>query len=296
MRTATDELTSPLSWVGGKFYAARRIVAAFPPAASYDTYVEPFGGAAHVLMARAPGRHLEVYNDLNGDLVNFWLMARDHSHALQARIDSLPYSRRLYYDYRASLAGGTTPLDDLERAARWFYCLRSTFGGHPSLKKGWGYQVARSRNNAQALRTATALLSLVAERFRLVQIEQQDFARIIQVYQTPRTLFYCDPPYIDHEDSYEAEGMPRFSEDDHRRLAALLNATPALVALSYYDHPWLADLYPPAHWRRLTWSQPKAVEKTRGQRQLAQEVLLMNYAPAPGDLWDDLEAEQTAGA
>jgi DNA adenine methylase len=295
MNATAEKLASPLSWVGGKYYAARRIVAAFPSPSSYDTYVEPFGGAAHVLVARPPGRHLEVYNDLNGDLVNFWLMTRDHAAELQARIDSLPYSRAVFYAYRASLADGT-PLDDLERAARWFYCMRSTFSGHPSLKKGWGYQIGHSNNGASALRSATALLSLVAERFRLVQIEQQDYAKIIQVYQTPRTLFYCDPPYIGCEHAYEAAGMPLFSEDDHRHLAALLNATPALVALSYYDHPWLADLYPPARWRRLTWTQPKAVEKTRGQRQQGQEVLLMNYPPAPGDLWTDLEAEQAAGA
>ncbi len=235
---------------------------------------------------------MEVYNDLNGDLVRFWMMARDHPEALQARIDTLPYSRQLYRTYRESLNTGEA-LDDLERAARWFYVLRSTFGGGPDLKKGWGYQVGRAagHSKAHALRTATALLPLVAARFRSVQIEQQDFAHLITTYQTPRALFYCDPPYIDC-DYYAVDDVPPFTFQDHERLATLLNATPALVALSYYDHPLLERLYPSSRWRRMAWTQTKAVEKTRASRKLGQEVLLMNYPETVGGLWQALPTEE----
>jgi site-specific DNA-adenine methylase len=79
--------------------------------------------------------------------------------------------------------------------------------------------------------------------------------------------------------------MPPFTEEDHRRLAALLNTTPAFVALSYYAHPFVDELYPFTRWRRLTWTQAKAVEKTRGNRQQGHEVLLMNY-PGTQGLWE----------
>ncbi|HLG79131.1 MAG TPA: DNA adenine methylase [Ktedonobacteraceae bacterium] len=283
----SPKIVSPLMWVGGKFASAKRIVKAFPPPELYGTYVEVFGGAAHVLFHKAPGSHLEVYNDLNDDLVRFWMAARDQPEALQQRIDSLPYSRSLYHAYHASLRANA-PMDDLERAARWFYVLRSTFGGVPDFSKGWGYLIGEGANRVSALRTATALLTVVAQRFRYVQIEHRDFAAIIQTYQTPRTLFYVDPPYIGCEDYYDTvDGSQLFTEDDHRRLATLLNATPAYVALSYYAHSLVDELYPAQRWRLLTWRQAKAVQKTREHRQYGREVLLMNYPETLG-LWQGL--------
>lgn len=282
---STARRTSPLSWIGGKSASSERIVSAFPPSQTYGTYVEVFGGAAHVLVRKPPSGHLEIYNDLNGDLVRFWMAARDQPEALQQRIETLPYSRSLYYTYRKNLQI-YEPMDDVERAAKWFYCLRSTFGGVPDLSKGWSYNIRQGKNNAHALRTATALLSLIAERFRYIQIEQQDFASIIQIYQTPRTLFYVDPPYIGCEAYYDdIDGTSLFTDNDHHRLAMLLNATPAFVALSYYDHPVLSELYPASSWRRSTWMQAKVVERTRNSRQYGHEVLLMNYPEALG-LWE----------
>lgn len=287
---STAASVSPLHWVGGKFLAAPRIAAAFPPASAYGTYVEVFGGAAHVLFCKSPGKHVEIFNDRNGDLVNFWMTARDHPQELQGRVDSLPYSRRLFENYRASLEQNE-PMDTIERAARWFYVHRSTFGGSPDHRKGWAYNIdpsgGHSLGQAHSFRSATALLSVVATRLRDVQIECQDFAQIIQVYERPRTLFYVDPPYMGCKDYYEVDGMPPFTEEQHRQLAALLNATPALVALSYYEHPLVDELYPPARWRRMTWTQAKAVEKTRKARQYGREMLLMNY-PETQSLWAEL--------
>jgi DNA adenine methylase len=103
----------------------------------------------------------------------------------------------------------------------------------------------------------------------------------------PRTLFYADPPYIGCEDYYDTDEETVFTEDDHRRLAALLNATTALVALSYYEDPLVDDLYPATRWRRISWMQSVAVERTRSQRQQGREVLLMNY-PERLSLWAGL--------
>jgi len=280
------KVLSPLAWVGGKHAAAARILAAFPPPDMYESYVEVFGGAAHVLLRKPPGKQLEVYNDRNSDLVRFWMAARDQPEALQARIDSLPYSRTLFYQYRHRLQQ-KEPLDDLERAACWFYMLRSVYGGYPDGSKGWGYVITKNgKSNAHALRSVTAVFPQVAQRFRYVQIECLDFAQLITTYETPRTLFYVDPPYMGTEDCYNTEDAPFFTSDDHARLATALNATPALVALSYYEHPLLDDLYPASRWRRMTWTQPKAVEKTKqgSPRKPGREVLLMNYPETFGGL------------
>lgn len=277
-------LRSPLHWIGGKFYSAQRIVAAFPHQSTYKTYVDVFGGAAHVLLRKPPYKHLEVYNDYNKDLVNFWMQCRNHPVELQQQIDSLPYARSLYEDWQASLFDGS-PMDDMERAIRWFYVLRCSIGGIMREAKGnWGYDIELNGASIIAkFRGATDLLKLMQERWKKVQIECKDFADIIERYQRSTTLFYCDPPYINAEFYYE--GVPPFTEADHRRLATLLNETPAQVALSYYPHPLVDELYPTSKWRRLTWQTYKHAEKTRGERQTATEMLLCNYPAATADLW-----------
>src|SRR5258708_28192249 len=114
-----------------------------------------------------------------------------------------------------------------------------------------------------------ALFESVSSRLRQVQIEHQDFARILATYERPTTFFYCDPPYVGAEHYYE--GVPAFTQADHERLAELLNSTSAKVALSYYPHPMIESLYPVSRWRRIQWSTYKHAEKTQDARQKATE-------------------------
>jgi DNA adenine methylase len=283
---------SPLVWIGGKYYSVSQVLAAFPPAQDYDVYCEPMGGAAHVLAAKPEGSHIEIYNDANGDLVNFWMWVRDMPGVLEERLRSLPYSRALYYEYHASLYDGSD-LDSLERAVRWFYVLRSSFSARV-VPVAHGWSASGFKNQARSYHNALSLFEAVSERFRYVQLDCRDFAAVIEQYQGSRTLFYVDPPYIGCEDYYRDEtGAGRFTWEDHVQLAALLNQTEAKVALSYYVHPQLEEWYPPDRWRCLTWATVKHSQRTHLQRDAGHEVLLMNY-PSVGlravnlDLWGEL--------
>ena len=80
---------SPVKWFGGKAQLATRIVALLP---EHHTYVEPFGGSAAVLLAKQPSP-VEVLNDMDGDLVNFWFVLRDYPAELERRLALTPYSR-----------------------------------------------------------------------------------------------------------------------------------------------------------------------------------------------------------
>ena len=287
----TIPLRSPLPWIGGKYYSAQRILAAFPPPESYDTYVELFGGAAHVLIQKPAWHHVEVYNDLDGDLVNFWMICRDRAEELEARCRSLPYSRELYYTYHKSLCDGTV-LNPLERAARWFYVLRSSFAARVRHSpQGWCAS-ALYRGDASSYHTALDLLQAVQARFQSVLIDRRDFAAVFQQHNRPRTLFYVDPPYIGAEGYYDAA----FTQADHERLAALLTQTEAAVALSYYPHPLLDTLYPAAHWRRVTWEVTKHSQRSRATKERATEMLLCNYAAPAATLWELPTSEQEVSA
>jgi DNA adenine methylase len=278
----THPLRSPLKWVGGKFHAAPRILAAFPPAHTYTTYVEPCGGAAHVLLCKPNWGHREVYNDLNDDLCNFWLQIQLHAEELAQRLQALPYSRHLYYAYHARLFDGSE-IEPIERAVMWFYVLRSTGTGWlRSSPVGWNNTVS----NALAFRSVLECFKPVQERLchpRTI-IDNRDIERVIEEYDSPHTLFYVDPPYRGVEYYYQV-GIRKHAKQsfDHQRLAALLNAAQGSVALSSYPSPELDTWYPPDRWRRLAWQQHKPSALGAGN---ATELLFMNYAPSLGGLFD----------
>jgi DNA adenine methylase len=291
---------SPLKYVGGKAASASRIVAAFPASTRYDTYSEPCGGAAHVLFAKPNYGHREIYNDLNNDLVNFWLQVQDHAEALAARLQALPYSRSLYYSFHERLFNGST-IDPLERAALYFYVLRGTATGWiRETPGGWN----NTASNAAAYYSLLDTFRLVKQRLthpRRVIIDNRDVERVLEEYDSPTTLHYVDPPYIGAEYYYQAGYRKQVKKPfDHARLAAQLNDVQGFVALSYYPHPDLDRWYSPDRWHRLTWQQSKpssvpALGEEVGVVQTATEMLLCNYeAPiARLSLWTE-EGEASA--
>ncbi|MBA2679092.1 MAG: DNA adenine methylase, partial [Ktedonobacteraceae bacterium] len=150
-----QQLRSPLKWIGGKYHSAARILAAFPPLTDYTTYTEPCGGAAHILMLKPNWGHQEIYNDLNDDLCNFWQQLQDNADELVQRLQALPYSRKLYYDYYIRLFDGRQ-IESVERAVLWFYVLRSTSTGWlRESPVGWNNTVS----NAVAYRSMLELFA-----------------------------------------------------------------------------------------------------------------------------------------
>lgn len=278
-----NKLRSPLPWQGGKHYSAENIVNEFPLPSAYDVYVDLFGGAAHVLIQKPIYKHVEVYNDIHSDLTRFWMFCRDNVKELEARCRSLPYGREVYYQYHKSLFDGSE-IEPLERAVRWFYVLRSNFNGYLcSSPGGWNSSTKdENHGSAHAYHSSIDLFKALQSRFQHVMVDNRDFEVVFRRYDKPRTLFYVDPPYVDAERYYEHP----FTLQDHKRLATLLNSTSAYVALSYYPHPLLDELYPVNKWRRVTWETPKHSQRTKAVHDIATEMLLCNYAAANRGLWD----------
>jgi site-specific DNA-adenine methylase len=282
---SASPVASPIKWIGGKHASAHRIVAAFPPPSSYDLYIEPCVGAAHVLMAKPPYSHKEVCNDLDDLLINFWQEIQQNGQAVQEQLAELPYARKLYYDFYHSLYGakqkGIAPdpaLSATEKAVRWLYILRSNMTGYlRASAPGWAYQ------NAQALKHAAHLITLVQQRIQYVAFDNRDVIETIKRYarMPERVFFYVDPPYMRVEHYYPAsrEGF------DHVALAEALGACRCPVALSYYPHSEVDRLYPASRWRRISWQQhkPSNVSNNHQELDVATELLLCNY-PEPAHM------------
>jgi DNA adenine methylase len=240
-----------LRYYGGKWRLAPWIIAHFP---AHTCYVEPFGGAASVLLQKRPAKY-EVWNDLEHDVVTFFTVLRERPGPLLRLLNATPFARaELDEACRPEADWPAVPHDaDLERARRVF--VRAWQGRHglPARgQMGWRFErdATRSRTVVQEW-FDTEHLHAVSDRFRQVQIESDDALKVIARFDGPDALFYVDPPYPAatrdrrwRDCAYNHE----YTDDQHRALAAVLHAVRGMVVLSGYACPLYAEeLYP--DWR-----------------------------------------------
>ena len=169
------------------------IIPLLPP---HATYVEPYGGAANILLAKKPSQ-VECYNDASNLLTNFFRVLQDPAQrsSLLDRLKYTPYARM---EYARALEHLDDP-DPVMNAWGFFVaqCQGISGGGSLGDRKAtnWGY--SRVSDQAQAFRTHVEKLPAIAERLLGVHIEHGDGVGVIRRWDAPGTLFYIDPPYAD---------------------------------------------------------------------------------------------------
>lgn len=190
MTLSTNVSRPGLRYFGGKFRLAPWVMAHFP---EHVSYVEPFGGAMGVLLRKDPSMY-EVYNDLDGEVVNFFRMLRDQPDELIRLITFTPYSRE---EQKLSFESNEG-CSDLERARRLYVrCWQSHGGGRTQWRTGWRYQVNNNRGRSTLVDwNQTDHLWPIVNRLKKVQIENDDALRVVERFDSPNTLFYLDPPYL----------------------------------------------------------------------------------------------------
>jgi len=220
---------------GGKFHLAPHIIKLFTP---HKVYVEVFGGAASVLLAKPPSP-IEVYNDNNGLLVNLFETVRSRPQLLIERSRTLLYSRELYETWREELTESLVQRDPLDAALKTYYCLLSSFIGDPT--KGWAFQRSGRDGGPNRWTNLAQRILLLTERLRHVAIDHLDFRDCIKNWDTDKTFFFLDPPYL----STVSKGFygNGFHYEDHKELQQLLNAVKARWLMTLDDDPRLRKLY-----------------------------------------------------
>lgn len=233
---------------GGKFRLASWITSYFP---EHRCYVEPFGGAASVLLRKQPSE-AEVYNALDGEIVNLFRILRD---AEQSRrlIDACaltPYSREEFHC-------AYQPTDDaVEQARRTVVRAAMGFGSAGATKGTTGFRLDTKRNSATAQEIFARQpdnLAAVASRFAGVLVENRDAIQCMQDHDTKDTLHFVDPPYLhDTRVNVSKNSAYRFemTNDDHLILLNGLKNLDGMVIVCGYD----SDLYNDAlsNWERVT--------------------------------------------
>lgn len=262
-------IRNPLPYIGGKAALAPKLAAMLPP---HQVYVEPFGGVAHVLF-RKERSPIEVYNDTDGRLVNLFHVLRDHFADFAARLRWVLYARSLHQAWRRLESTG----DPIEDAVRTYLVLKSSFNG--VMGDSWSY--SRRKNIARAYHLSRQAIEAVAQRFEGVAIEQLDFRNLIPRWDSPDSLFFCDPPYY----GPVGEAFWPFHHEDHVALAEILHSLQGKVLITYYDHPEVRRLYPADRWHILQHRRARrgAILYGRPAGRVT-ELIIGNYplAPPPG--------------
>jgi DNA adenine methylase len=264
---------SPFRYPQGSHYLVKTLLSLIPP---HHTYVEVFGGAASLLFAKEPSK-IEVYNDINSELVNFFRVLRDDEkwQKLQEKLLLTPYSRE-EFNLALQPAEG---LDDIERARRFFVRIQMSFGGKGET---FSYDRVAPRNRPFTYFNKLAGFELFHQRIRTVIIENSDFEDIFRRYDTPETFFFCDPPYIGHKVRTQALSLEMPLEDHQRLVNTVLRAKGKVLLLGYY-HPVYEEL------ERRGWHVerievgiilPKSGQ-TAGKRRYRHRYAWMNYEPRP---------------
>lgn len=257
-------------WYGGKFSHLDWLLPLLPSA---HHYCEPYSGSAAVLLNRAPSA-VETYNDIDGDVANFFRVLRDRGEELIRAIALTPFSRE---EFHLAIVSGDQGISDVERARRFYVRARqartglaqtATIGRWANCKNtsraGMSGAVSRWLGGVEALEG-------IAARLLRVQIENRPAVDVIRLYDQKDALFYCDPPYL-HETRGDTKAYGfEMTETQHWELAETVAQCEGKVAVSGYRCDPMDTWY--KGWRRFD-TPMKSIHSTK---QLRQESVWMNY-------------------
>ena len=260
---------------GGKFRLASWIISYFP---SHETYVEPFGGGASVLLSKSPSR-MEVYNDLDQDIVNFFEVLRDQTLAekLAFQVELTPYSRSEFLNARAETN------DRIEQARRLVVRAQMGFGSAGATKGNTGFRLDTARGGSDIVtiwQRQPEVIRQAAARLKKVLIENRDAIKVIQDHDREDTLFFIDPPYVlDTRNMGGKAYHHEMSNADHEQLVNVLNSCKGKIILCGYDH----TIYEALNWKKVIKSVAAAGQSGSVLRE---EILWINpQAEKQGDLF-----------
>src|SRR5580658_5752692 len=224
-------MIGPLPYIGGKNRLAKKIISMLP---EHTTYVEAFAGGAQVFFHKPPS-NVEVLNDLDFDIVNFYRVCQWHYEEFVRYLRFSVASRKLH---ELHVKSDPATLTDIQRAGRFFYLQKNSFGGL-ILKQKFHYGISQPSNyNPERI---PVVIEAAHRRLARVQIESLPYEQVLEKYDRPTTLFYLDPPYWQRK-LYKFN----FTDEDFHALERRLHNIKGRFVLSLDDHPEVRKLF--SHW------------------------------------------------
>lgn len=228
--------TPIVPWVGGKRRLAKRILPIFP---AHECYVEPFAGGAALFFLKEPS-DVEVLNDINGELINLYRVVKHHLEEFVRQFKWALISRQLYGWLKKT---PEETLTDIQRAARFYYIQKMSFGGKVANQTFGTATTAAPRLNLLRIEEE---LSAAHLRLSRTYIEHLAWDECIRRYDRPHTLFYLDPPYW----GTEGYGVD-FGLEQYALMADLAKSIKGRMIVSVNDIPAMRQAFAGLEMERL---------------------------------------------
>ncbi len=278
-----------MSYIGGKSRISRWIVPFYPK--EMETYVESFSGMFwcffNMDLSQYPNLKKVVYNDFNPLNYNLFQCAQNPSE-LQRALDAIPVQqvgvsitppemKEQFIRFQSEIFAPNVIVQpyDYEVAAKYAYILTQVFSGSKPETSSFIDLKGKYRSKYLSFRDKLSKPDWVEHFLKITDVENMDFADVINKYDSESTYIYLDPPYWKTENYYSNHD---FGIQDHERLANVLNGVQGKFSLSYYDFPQLHDWFPinQYRWERKEFAKAAAAKKNVKQN-MAIELLILNY-------------------
>jgi DNA adenine methylase len=251
-------MIGPLPYIGGKRAIAKQIIAVFP---KHKAYVEPFAGGAQVFFHKEPSK-VEVLNDLDGEMVNFFRVCQQHYEELLRYLRFMVVSRKWHKLLKAI---DPVTLTDIQRAARHLYLLKNSYAG---LIRSLNYKCNVAQPPGLNPERLPEIIEETHKRLARVQLENLPYEKVLKRFDRPDTLFYLDPPYF---------GLSLYRHnlrtEDFEKMAERLAGLKAKFLLSLNDVPEVRRIFRAFKFREIELSY--TAQKIAGRRY--REVLITNF-------------------
>lgn len=287
VHSVEDSGVPPLVAYYGSKYAMRKVILSlFPP---HRVFVDLFGGSGIVLLSKpSETSEVEVYNDLDQGMTTLFRVVRDKPKEL---VDALNWSLYSRDDYKQAVSALGDPGKDMEIARRAYLLANATLCGGGKRMYASNFRVNKNGNSsAEAFRRKIPRIDKINERMHGVIVENMDWRKVINRYDTPKTLFYIDPPYANVDNTYEYT----MTQQDHIDLCERLATIKGMFVLSGYDGIYTKYLEAP-----LADGRPWCFRHEHKQRNISKSNVPGGRVPAKYEtakevLWYNYEIEKGA--
>lgn len=262
-------MKTPISYYGGKQTLAKKIISMLP---QHNMYCEPFVGGAAIFFSK-PQSPVEVINDTNKELINFYRVIQNDFVSLEKEIRITLHSRDLHRKAKV-IYDNPDMFSEIKRAWAVWVLANQSFSS--MLDGTWGYDLKKSTMPKKLQNKKESFTEEYAIRMQNVSIECTDALRIIRSRDSSDTFFYCDPPYYNsdcgHYDGYSLE--------DFKELLNTLSNVKGKFMLSSYPSPILKEYTQSNSWNTMSIDMKVSVANTTKvtkPKKSKTEVITYNY-------------------
>jgi len=259
-------MKTPITYYGGKQKLTNEILPRIP---THKLYAEPFLGGGAVFFAKPPSE-VEVINDTNKELINFYRVVQNDFVSLEKEIRISLHSRSLHRD-ASTIYNAPHMFGELKRAWAFWTLAAQSFAA--MIDGTWGYDIGRNTTPKKVHNKREGFSEELAIRLQQVQVECTDALRIIRSRDAAESFFYCDPPYYNsdmgHYDGYTIE--------DYQMLLETLSKIDGKFLLSSYPSKILTKFSTSFGWHHVEFNQLVSVGAKSGKAKKKVEVLTANY-------------------